>query len=124
MKMSTCKKRGSEKLIEAWNKRLITEESMREITEAFDDSKTNVESANVGVQLVLSYSGDDTPRCGNDIAFWLRWHMKYGGVVVPPKIIINGIPFPDLVKMEIAFGHHAIDHQIDDRLTNTQFSAD
>jgi hypothetical protein len=122
--MNTCKKRGSEKLLEAWNKRLVTEESMREIAEAFDESNANVESANVGIQMVVSYTGDDTPRCGNDIAFWLRWHMKHGGVVVPPKIIINGIPWPDLVKMELSFGHQAIDHQIDERLANPQFSAD
>jgi hypothetical protein len=29
---------------------------------------------------------------------------EYGGAPRPPKIIINGTPFPDLVRMELDFG--------------------
>ncbi len=110
--MNTSKKRGSEKLLAAWKTRTLTEESVFEIAKALDESTARVESANVvgganptGVQLALSYSGDDVPMCGNDILFWLRWHLKHGGEVKPPRIIINGTPFPDLVRMEVDFGH-------------------
>ena len=60
-----------------------------------------------GVQLLLRYDGDDGPWCGNDILFWFKWHIKYGGDIHPPRIIINGTPFPDLVRMELDFGHVA-----------------
>jgi hypothetical protein len=105
-------KRGSEKLLEAWNARLLTEESVKEIAAALDKSSATVVSANVvgganatGVQLALSYSGDDVPQCGNDILFWLKWHRTHGGVVKPPRIIINGTPFPDLINIDLDFGH-------------------
>jgi hypothetical protein len=104
--------RGSEKLMAAWKTRALTEESVREIADALDKSPAKVEGASMvggqnatGVQLSLSYEGDDVPRCGNDILFWLKWHMKFGGVVRPPKIIINGTPFPDLLKIDLDFGH-------------------
>jgi hypothetical protein len=103
--------RGSEKLMAAWKARTLTEESVREIANALDKSPAKVESASLvggqdatGVKLSLSYEGDDVPWCGNDILFWLKWHMKFGGVVRPPKIIINGIPFPDLLKISLDFG--------------------
>lgn len=103
--------RGSEKLMAAWKARALTEESIGEIADALDKSPAKVENANVvggqsatGVQLSLVYSGDDVPWCGNDILFWLRWHQRYGGVLRPPKIIINGIPFPDLVRLTLDFG--------------------
>jgi hypothetical protein len=103
--------RGSEKLMAAWKARTLTEESVREIADALDKSPAKVESASLvggqdatGVKLSLSYEGDDVPWCGNDILFWLKWHMKFGGVVRPPKIIINGIPFPDLLKISLDFG--------------------
>ncbi|HEU4730284.1 MAG TPA: hypothetical protein VFT22_20445 [Kofleriaceae bacterium] len=105
--------RGSEKLIAAWNTRALTDESVKEIAAALDASPAKVLAANVvggthatGLTLSLAYEGDDVPRCGNDILFWLRWHINHGGGAVhPPRIIINGIPFPDLVRMELDFGH-------------------
>jgi len=104
-------KRGSEKLLEAWKARSLTEESVKEIAAALDKSPARVVSANVvgganatGIQLSLSYSGDDVPQCGNDILFWLKWHRTHGGVVNPPRIIINGIPWPDLVNIDLDFG--------------------
>jgi hypothetical protein len=110
--MATAVMRGSEKVIAAWNARVISEESIREIAKQFDESPATVETADVvgganptGLRLSLSYDGDDGPWCGNDILFWLKWHLSHGGVVRPPKIIINGIPFPDLVRMELDFGH-------------------
>lgn len=110
--MENQEKRGSEKLIAAWKARAITEESVREIAEALDKSPAKVEGASVlggghstGVRLSLSYEGDDVPRCGNDILFWFKWHLKYGGELRPPKIIINGTPWPDLVQLDLTFGH-------------------
>ncbi len=96
----------------AWNARMLSEESISEIARQFEESPAAVESAYVvggehatGMRVSLRYDGDDGPWCGNDILFWLKWHLGHGGVVHPPKIIINGIPFPDLVRMELDFGH-------------------
>jgi hypothetical protein len=104
--------RGSEKIMAAWKARSLTEASVKQIAEAFETSPAKVTgavfeggAAPVGLTLSLSYEGDDVPRCGNDILFWLKWHRDFGGVVKPPKIIINGTPFPDLVQMELEFGH-------------------
>jgi hypothetical protein len=105
-------KRGSEKLMAAWKSRALTEESVREIASALEKSPATVEAANVvgganatGVSVALRYDGDDGPWCGNDILFWLKWHLTHGGVVKPPRIIINGIPYPDVVRLELDFGH-------------------
>ena len=104
--------RGSEKVLAAWKARALTEESVNAIAQGFEKSPAKVEQASAlggtsatGLRLSLRYDGDDGPWCGNDILFWLRWHMKYGGAPRPPKIIINGTPFPDLVRMELDFGH-------------------
>ena len=111
--MATTNARGSEKLMAAWKTRALTEELVREIATQFEKSPAKVETADVvggatptGVRVRLRYDGDDGPWCGNDILFWLRWHLEHGtgGVVKPPKIIINGMPFPDLVRMELDFG--------------------
>ena len=110
--MGNQERSGSEKLMAAWKTRALSEESVREIATALEKSAARVEQASVfggasatGMQLTLSYEGDDVPRCGNDILFWLKWHRDHGGVVVPPRIIINGTPFPDLVRMVLDFGH-------------------
>jgi hypothetical protein len=110
--MADQEKRGSEKLMAAWKSRALTEESVREIADVLAKSPAVVESANVvggerptGVQVSLRYDGDDVPWCGNDILFWFKWHKKYGGVVEAPRIIINGRPWPDLVRMQLDFGH-------------------
>jgi hypothetical protein len=106
--------RGSEKVMAAWKARALTEESIGEIAKNFEESPATIERANVfggaqptGLRLSLRYDGDDGPWCGNDILFWLKWHLGHGGVARPPKIIINGTPFPDLVRMELDFGHVA-----------------
>jgi hypothetical protein len=110
--MATAMMRGSEKVIAAWNSRVLSEESIGEIAKQFEESPATVETADViggaqptGLRVSLRYDGEDGPWCGNDILFWLKWHLGHGGVVKPPKIIINGIPFPDLVRMELDFGH-------------------
>ena len=110
--MSSNGKRGSEKVMAAWKARILTEASVKEIAAAFDKSPATIEGATfvggenaTGLRLSLSYEGDDGPWCGNDILFWLKWHLGHGGTPRPPRIIINGIPFPDLVKMELDFGH-------------------
>jgi len=110
--MPTAVMRGSEKVIAAWNSRVLSEESIGEIAKQFEESPAIVETADVvggaqptGLRVSLRYDGEDGPWCGNDILFWLKWHLGHGGVVKPPKIIINGIPFPDLVRMELDFGH-------------------
>ena len=107
-------KRGSEKLMAAWKARTLSESSVKEIADALEKSPAKIESANVvggenatGIQLSLSYDGDDGPWCGNDILFWLKWHLKYGGTLRPPKILINGLPWPEQVQVSLEFGHIA-----------------
>jgi hypothetical protein len=107
-----ARERGSEKLLAAWKNRALTDESVREIAAALDKSPAVVEHAAVfgganatGVALTLSYSGDDVPMCGNDLSFWFNWHRRFGGLVRPPKIIINGIPVPDVVRVHLEFGN-------------------
>jgi hypothetical protein len=110
---TTDRARGSAKLLAAWKARALTEESVNEIAQHLDTSPARVEGVTVaggtaasGLTVSLAYDGDDTPRCGNDIIFWLRWHLTHGGGVVltPPRIIINGTPYPDLVRMQLDFG--------------------
>jgi hypothetical protein len=110
--MGDKEKRGSEKLLAAWKARALTEDSVREIAEALDKSPAKIEGAEVvgggsptGVRLSLRYDGDDGPWCGNDILFWFKWHFKHGGGVIPPRILIDGTPWPDLVRMDLTFGH-------------------
>jgi hypothetical protein len=105
-------KRGSEKLLAAWRARALSEEAVKEIAAALDKSPAKVEFANVvggsgatGVTLSLTYADDDVPMCGNDIHFWLNWLRKHGGHPRPPRIIINGIPFPDWLRVDLDFGH-------------------
>jgi hypothetical protein len=96
----------------AWRARALTEEAVKEIASQLERSPAVVESADViggaaptGVRVRLAYRGDDTPICGNDILFWLKWHRVHGGRPKPPRIIIDGTPFPDLVQVELDFGH-------------------
>ena len=110
--MTTAALRGSEKVIAAWNSRVLSEESIGEIAKQFEESPATVETADVvggaqptGLRVLLRYDGEDGPWCGNDILFWLKWHLGHGGNPRPPRIIINGTPFPDLVRMELDFGH-------------------
>ncbi|HSL03491.1 MAG TPA: hypothetical protein VK901_08135 [Nitrospiraceae bacterium] len=110
--MAEQQKRGSEKLMAAWKARTLTDKAVGEIAEVLDKSPAKVETVNIvgganatGIQLRMTYEGDDVPMCGNDILFWLKWHINHGGIVRPPKIIINGIPFPDIVRLELDFGH-------------------
>jgi len=109
---TTREKRGSEKVMAAWKARVLTEASIKEIAASFEKSPATIEGAtfvggehSTGLSLSLSYEGDDGPWCGNDILFWLKWHLSHGGNPRPPRIIINGTPFPDLVRVELDFGH-------------------
>ena len=106
-----AKLRGSTKLLAAWRARALSEESVNEIAEHLDQSRARIEGVTVaggggasGLTLSLAYDGDDGPWCGNDITFWLRWHLKHGGTVKPPRVIIDGTPFPDLVRLQLDFG--------------------
>lgn len=110
--MENKSKRGSEKLLAAWKVRALSEDSVSEIAAALEKSPAKVEAAVVvggaaatGVTLSLTYSGDDVPQCGNDIQFWLNWLRRHGGRARAPRVLINGTPFPDLVKLELDFGH-------------------
>jgi hypothetical protein len=110
--MATDTQRGSEKLMAAWRARALTEDAVREIAAQFEKSPAKVESADVvggaaptGVRITASYDGDDTPWCGNDILFWLKWHRNHGGNPKPPRILINGIPYPEVVQVLLDFGH-------------------
>ena len=104
-------KRGSDQLLAAWKARTLTDASVKEIAEAIEQSPAQVESAVVtggrdatGLRVTLSYAGDDGPWCGNDIRFWLQWHKLHGGRPRPPRVLINGIPFPDIVRLVLEFG--------------------
>lgn len=106
--------RGSDKLMKAWKSRILSDESVNEIAGALEKSPAKVEAVSVfgganptGVRLDLRYDGDDGPWCGNDISFWLQWLLKHGGhggVIRAPKIIINGIPWPDVIRVQLDFG--------------------
>jgi len=108
------KQRGSQKVLAAWQARTLTEEAVREIGTNFEKSPATIERAEViggssptGLRLSLRYDGDDVPWCGNDITFWLKWLHKVGGSVHPPRIIINGIPHPEWLRLELEFGNVA-----------------
>lgn len=110
--MADKQRRGSDKLLDAWKNRALTDESVAEIAENLSKSPAKMRGASVfgganatGMRVALSYDGDDVAWCGNDIVFWLKWHLRHGGIVRPPKIIIDGTPFPDLVRMDLDFGH-------------------
>lgn len=109
--MTTPARRGSEKLLDAWKARTISEESFRELAAALEKSPANVDGAFVtggsaasGLYLSLRYDGDDVPRCGNDLEFILRWINKHHYGVSIPRIIINGTPRPDLFRMDLQIG--------------------
>ncbi len=104
-------KRGSEKLLAAWKSRSLSDESIRELATALEKSPAKVEGVQftggsdaAGLQLSLRYDGDDGPWCGNDLQFllgWLRRHGVSGGI---PRVIINGTPWPDLVRLHVNIG--------------------
>ncbi len=104
--------RGSERVLAAWKTRALTDEGVKAIADGLSKSRGKIEavevgggSAPTGMRVAISYSGDDVSWCGNDMTFWLNWLRKYGGVVAErPKIIINGKPWPDLVRVEFDFG--------------------
>jgi hypothetical protein len=108
--------RGSAKLLDAWRTRTLSDESIEEIAKAIDKSPATLERAHVsggaeptGVQVSLRYEGDEVPFCGNDLQFWLQWLRTHGGKPRPPRIIIDGIPFPDLVHVDLEFGSPVVD---------------
>ena len=105
--------RGSEKLKFAWENRALTEQAVAEIGEALDASAGSVEQVRVpggreavGIEVSKRYAADDGDVCGNDIAFWLKWLGRHGGGggYRPPKVIINGIPWPIEVLVTYTFG--------------------
>ena len=58
-----------------------------------------------GMTVGLTYDGDDVPYCGNDIQAWLKWHRHHGGgPISAPRILIKGIPVPDVLHLELDFG--------------------
>jgi hypothetical protein len=104
--------RGSEKLLDAWRRRSLTEESVKDIAANLDESKGVVEdvqfvggSSPTGVNLSVAYSGEGLPWCGNDLQYILKWHRKFGGNPRPPIILIDGTPAdPDVIRMQMSFG--------------------
>jgi hypothetical protein len=124
--MPKQEKRGSDKLIGAWKARTLTEASVMEIADALEKSPAKVEAAGMlgggettGIRVSLTYEGDDAPYCGNDIAFWLKWHLTHGGYVRPPRIIINGTPWPELIRMELEFGNPGVNQTVLEDVNNT-----
>lgn len=106
--------RGSARLLAAFKTRAFSEDAIRELASMLDKSPASVEGAVVkggssatGLSLTLSYAGDDVPWCGNDMTNWLAWLRKHGGggyTPRRPRIIINGTPFPDWLRMELSAG--------------------
>ena len=60
-----------------------------------------------GVTLALRYSGDDVEWCGNDIKFWWKWIVNFGGGS-HPIVIIKGTPVPTDLLVNLQFGHKAV----------------
>ena len=114
---TTIPERGSARLREAWKNRALTDEAVESIATALDESRAAVEAVSFtggerpsAVTVGLSYEGDDVPICGNDLLFWLQWHKKFGGgVVVPPTVIVNGTPHPEIVKLLLTFGEPTVE---------------
>lgn len=107
----TQKMRGSEKLLSAWRNRTLTDAAVQEIGKTLDESPAQVLGVRVvggasptGLQVSLAYEGDDIPRCGNDISAWLQWLRQHGGVPKPPRILINGQPYPEVLKLVLNYG--------------------
>lgn len=103
--------RGSEKLMAAWRARELTDESVREMAAGIDESPGELTEAHFyggsggsGASIQMRYTGDDVAWCGNDISFWLAWLRKFGGEGRPPRVIINGTPFPDELFLELDYG--------------------
>lgn len=103
--------RGSERLMAAFRSRL-TEDSVGMIAGMLDQSSGIVDSIDLhggaeptGVSITSTYTLDGDFTCGNDLSFWLSWLRKHGGGGwVPPKIIINGTPWPEFLTMKLVFG--------------------
>jgi hypothetical protein len=106
--------RGSTRLREAWAQKgfQLNDESVGEIVEQLDDSPATVDDVvfhggaePTGVSVGLTYADDDVPICGNDLTFWLKWHIHHGVTIDQvPHIIINGRPHPEFVKLNLGFG--------------------
>lgn len=103
--------RGSEKVLAAWKRRTLSEESVNEIAESLQDSPAVVEKAvfsggenPTGLSLSLSLKGDDMDWCGSGLKNWITWHRKHGGNPIPPRIFTEGIPFPDVIRLELTYG--------------------
>jgi hypothetical protein len=120
--------RGSDKLRAAWRARVLSEDTVNEVAKAFDSSPAIVEGVELhgggepsGMSVTLRYDGDDVPMCGNDIAFWLKWHQLHGGVVKAPRIIINGTPWPEFLRMRLDFGQVEVPAQLEEPGLERQF---
>jgi hypothetical protein len=112
MNVQKTKLRGSERIAAAWKSRALSEDSVKEIVAGLGETRGEVGAVEIsggasasGMRVGISYSGDLVSWCGNDITFWLEWLRKHGGRPKKPRIIINGKPWPDLIEMELEFGH-------------------
>lgn len=109
--MDTPAQRGSEKQLDAWKSRTIREESFHEPADAPERSPAQVDGAFVtggsspsGHYLSLRCGGEDVPRCGNDLEFILRWINRHHRGLSIPCIVANGIPRPDLFRIDLRIG--------------------
>ena len=106
--------RGSGRLLKAWQSGMIhlSDEVVTGLSEVLDGIQGRVETAQVlgettkqGVRLEVAYDTDD-PGCGNDVTLLLKkLHHLGGGEPVPIRIIINGIPAFDALRMTFEVGN-------------------
>ena len=106
--------RGSAVLRQAWERKgfHLTDDMVGEIVDQLDVSPATVHDVRVtggamptGISIDVSYEGDDVPWCGNDLSWLIAWHLKHQApTVCIPRPLVDGIPFPDLIKATLHFG--------------------
>jgi hypothetical protein len=102
--------RGSAVLLTAWQSGVIklNDEVVTGLSEVLNGIQGRVETARVGegresVAVEIAYD-EDTPQCGNDLSLLFRWIHDAGGDI-PVRVLINGIPAFDSVRVVLEVGN-------------------
>jgi hypothetical protein len=120
MTMNAKTPRGSERLLEAYAGRDITETSVKQVATLLDGFGGKVNDVQFaggkevsGFGFSLTYMDDDVPRCGNDMSKLLELLRKLKHPVRIRDIIINGKPWPDFMRVQFEIGSPIIREQLD-----------